>query len=87
MTGALHSIDGGGKQSLLRLADLDVHAFLGDLAGHPWNVNLSDSSSSSRNTDKPGRLPLAQALGSSSTALLEIELQRLMRTWQRQPSR
>ena len=25
--------------------------------------------------------PLAQALGSSSTALLEVELQRLMRTW------
>jgi hypothetical protein len=25
--------------------------------------------------------PLAQSLGTSSTALLEIELQRLMRTW------
>jgi hypothetical protein len=41
-TDGIHSIDGGGKQSLLRLADLDVHAFLGDLAGHPRNVNLSD---------------------------------------------
>jgi hypothetical protein len=35
-------------------------------------------------TGKPGSPifdPLAQALGSSSTALLEVELQRLMRTW------
>jgi hypothetical protein len=30
------------KQSVLWLADLDVNAFLGDLAGDPWNVNLSD---------------------------------------------
>jgi hypothetical protein len=30
------------KRSVLWLADLDVHAFLGDLAGDPWNVNLSD---------------------------------------------
>ena len=35
-------------------------------------------------TGKPGSPtfdPLAQALGSPSTALLEVELQRLMRTW------
>ena len=35
-------------------------------------------------TGKPGSPtfdPLAQALGSPSTALLEVELKRLMRTW------
>jgi hypothetical protein len=32
-------------------------------------------------TGSPTFDPLAQALGSPSTALLEVELQRLMRTW------
>jgi hypothetical protein len=30
------------RRLVLRLADLDVHAFLGDLAGDTWNVDLND---------------------------------------------
>ena len=30
------------RRSVLWLADLDVHAFLGDLSGDTWDVDLSD---------------------------------------------
>jgi hypothetical protein len=30
------------RRLVLWLADLDVHAFLGDLAGDTWNVDLND---------------------------------------------
>jgi hypothetical protein len=32
----------GARRLVLWLADLDVHAFFGDLAGNTWNVDLND---------------------------------------------
>ena len=34
--------DDEARRSVLWLADLDVHAFLGDLSGDTWDVDLSD---------------------------------------------
>jgi hypothetical protein len=54
----------------------------GALPGAPYGVSTNLGFGAL--TGKPGSPtfdPLAQTLGTSSTALLEVELQRLMRTW------